>query len=79
MTKKIKLPKLGKTRSVSEIRKAIHEIEDHNTSLLTGELSTIVENAPRALMQLDAEARLSVLYWVLGTKYTSKLKSRHAC
>jgi len=58
----------------SDIRKKIKEIENNNNHILTGSLSTIVENAPRALMQLQVESQLETLYWILDQKYVSKLK-----
>jgi hypothetical protein len=65
-------------RTVKEIEQAIHELENSNKEILTGELSTIIENAPRALMQLSTEAKLQTLYWAIGKVYKTRLRGRRA-
>lgn len=57
-----------------EIKAKIKEIEKSYKHVLTGSLATIVINAPRALMQMQAEVQLQALHWVLETDYKSKLK-----
>jgi len=53
-------------RTEQEIRDMIKQIEESNAHVLRGSLATIVENAPRALMQLAAKSRLEGLYYALG-------------
>ncbi len=65
-------------KTPAEIQARIAEIESSHSHVLTGELSTIVENAPRALMQLSAETQLRMLNWCLGKEFKSKLKKRDA-
>jgi len=60
-------------KNEKEIRARISKIEKDYNHVLTGSLATIQINAPRALMQINAETSLSELYWVLGEKYKSKL------
>jgi hypothetical protein len=60
-------------RTRQEINELIVHIEQVHRDILTGSLATIQINAPRALMQLSVEARLSVLYWVVGREYKSRL------
>lgn len=62
-------------RSEKEIRALIERTKTDYKHILTGECANIQINAPRALMQLDAETRLHALHWVLGETYKSKLKS----
>ncbi len=64
-------------RSKTEIEKKITQIETDYGHVLTGSLATIQINAPRALMQMDAETNLRALHWVLGKQYKSKLKGRN--
>jgi hypothetical protein len=61
-------------KTEKEITELIKEIQEGNKHVLVGDRSTLVENAPRALMQLSAESRLDTLYWVLEKLYKSKLK-----
>lgn len=61
-------------KSEEEIKAEIKEIEKNYSHVLTGSLATVTINAPRALMQLDAETKLSTLHWVLGTTYKTKYK-----
>jgi len=63
-------------RTEQEIMDAIKQITKDNEHVLTGELSNIQINAPRALMQLSAESKLVVLNWVLGKKFKSRLIRR---
>ena len=53
-------------RNEEEIRIAIKEIEESYNHVLEGDFALIQINAPRALMQLEATAKLGVLYWVIG-------------
>jgi hypothetical protein len=57
-------------RTEKEVKAEIRRIKEDNSHVLDGSLSTVVENAPRALMQLSAAARLQVLHWVLEKEYT---------
>jgi hypothetical protein len=57
-------------RTEKEVKAEIRRIKKDNSHVLDGSLSTVVENAPRALMQLSAAARLQVLHWVLEKEYT---------
>lgn len=61
-------------KTEAEIKAKIRDIESRYASVLTGSTATIAVNAPRALIQLDAQTRLQALHWVLGTEYKSKLK-----
>lgn len=61
-------------KSESEIKEKIKSIEKAYEHVLTGELSNIQCNAVRALMQLEAESILKMLYWIVDKKYISKLK-----
>jgi hypothetical protein len=63
-------------KTQAEVEQEIARLEDSCDHLLTGSLATIVENAPRALMQLEVETKLDVLSWVLGHTYKSKLKRK---
>ena len=63
-------------KNEKEIRALIKQIRKDYEHVLTGGLATIIENAPRALMQLDAETKLRTLHWVLGEKFESKLEAR---
>ena len=62
-------------KTEKQIKERIKMIESAYGHVLTGDLSNIQINAPRALIQVDAEARLSVLYWAIGKEFKSKLKS----
>ena len=53
-------------KTEKEIRDKIKELEFDNKHLLEGELATIVENAPRALMQLQTVSQLQGLYFTLN-------------
>lgn len=61
-------------RTKQEIEAKIKEVENIYNHVLIGSLATIQTNTPRALQQLEAEAILLALHWILGTKYKSKLK-----
>lgn len=61
-------------KSKKQVRRKIAEIKQSYAHVLEGSVATIGINAPRALMQIAAESRLSVLHWVLGTEYKSTLK-----
>ncbi len=63
-------------KSEEEIRERIKKVEAGYSHVLTGDVSNIFENAPRALMQIDSETQLVTLHWVLGLRYISKLKKR---
>lgn len=60
-------------RTEGEVKERIDDLEKSYDHILTGELSTVEINAPRALMQLSTEARLQELYWIIGKTYKSKL------
>jgi hypothetical protein len=64
-----------KAKTPKEIQEMIDLTEKDNAHILQGSLATVDINAPRALMQLSAESHLDALYWALGKKYKSKLKS----
>jgi len=53
-------------KTEKEIRAKIKEQENSYRYVLEGSMATIVENAPRALMQLSATSLLSGLYFALG-------------
>jgi len=53
-------------RTEKEIRAHIKVVEKAYKHVLDGSMATIVENAPRALMQLTATSKLDSLYWVIG-------------
>ena len=55
-------------RPEQEIRDKIKKLESDYSHVLKGSFATIVENAPRALMQLEAKARLQALYYTLKEK-----------
>jgi len=61
-------------KTEQEIKATIKKIKQDYNHVLTGSVATVTINAPRALMQLDAETTLNTLHWVLGTEYKSKLK-----
>jgi len=49
-----------------EIREKIFGITEANKHVLDCGPATVLINAPRALMQLNAKAQLDAYYWVLG-------------
>ena len=55
-------------KSEKQIRKMIKKVEESYNHVLTGSFATIVENSPRALMQLSATSTLDGLFFVLGEK-----------
>ena len=55
-------------KSEKDIREKIKQIEKSYNHVLTGGFATIVENSPRALMQLSATSILDGLFFVLGKK-----------
>lgn len=55
-------------KNEKEIREEIKRIEKSSEHVLKGSFATIVENAPRALMQLQATSNLDGLYFSLGEK-----------
>lgn len=59
-------------KTEKEVLKRIKQIKKDRAYLLTGGKSTIVENAPRALMQLETETVLGTLRWVLTDKGKEK-------
>jgi hypothetical protein len=61
-------------RTKEEIQAEIKQVETNFAHVLRGSVATVDINAPRALLQIDAEAKLAALHWVIGTKYKSKLK-----
>ena len=61
-------------KTQKEIEAMIKIIGDADEHTLTGSFATIHINAPRALMQIEAETKLKTLHWVLGSKFKSKLK-----
>jgi len=61
-------------KTEQEVKNMIKEIEGYCAEVLTGSIATVNINAPRALMQISAESRLQILYWILGKKFKSKLK-----
>ncbi len=64
-------------RSETEIEKKIAQIETDYGHVLTGSVATIQINAPKALMQIEAETNLRALNWALGREFKSKLKGRN--
>jgi hypothetical protein len=63
-------------RSEAEICEKIQQIKKDYSHVLTGTIATVFENAPRALMQLEAETQLRTLHWFLDEVFKSKLKPR---
>jgi hypothetical protein len=61
-------------KTKEEIQARIKEVEQSYSHVLTGTTATVFENAPRALMQLEAQTKLTALNWALGKTYKSKLK-----
>ena len=61
-------------KTQDEIEAKIYELERAYRNILTGTLATVAINAPRVLLQVEAESRLKALYWVIGTTFKSKLK-----
>lgn len=53
-------------RSEAEIREKIKDVEKGYRHVLDGTMATVVENAPRALMQLFATSILDGLFFALG-------------
>ncbi len=67
-------------RSEEEIKQEIIEIKLNSHDILySGGLSTVQVNAPRALMQLNAIAKLTALHWVLGIEFHHKWKKPTNC
>ena len=64
-------------KSEAEVEERIATIEKHYAHVLTGGRSAIAINAPRALMQLEAESKLEGLYWVLGRAHTNPNLNDH--
>jgi hypothetical protein len=60
-------------KTEQEVRELIRKLERDYEHVLTGTAATLRINAPRALMQIEAEAQIKTLYWILGEKYESKL------
>ena len=50
------------------IKKQIEEVTQSYKHVLDCKLANIQINAPRALMQLEAIAKLNALYWVIEEK-----------
>jgi len=60
-------------KTVSEIEAEIERIKEEAHHLLfEGSVATVDINAPRAIMQLEAETQLRTLYWVLGKNFKHK-------
>lgn len=51
-----------------EIREQIKKIVDSYKHVLDCYPATVGINAPRALMQIEAQSKLDALYWTLGEK-----------
>ena len=62
-------------KTEDEIKEKIEAIKKDYEHILKGSLATLFENAPRALMQLEAETKLRTLAWILDITYKSKLTS----
>jgi len=60
-------------KTEKEIKTAIKNLEADYKHVLNGSLATIAINAPRALEQIAAESKLTMLYWVIGKEFESKL------
>lgn len=59
---------MGKLRTEKEIREQIKAVTESYKHVLDCKLAGIQINAPRALMQLEASAKLDTLYWTIGEK-----------
>ncbi len=55
-------------KTEQEIKEQIKEVTKSYKHVLDCKLAVIDINAPRALMQLEAIAKLNTLYWVMGKK-----------
>ena len=55
-------------RNEPEIRAEIERVENAYAHVLIGEFSTILVNAPRALLQIEAVSMLAGLYFALGMR-----------
>lgn len=55
-------------KNEKEIREQIEKVIESYKHVLDCGPATVDINAPRALMQLTAVARLDALYWVIGEK-----------
>lgn len=63
--------------SQKEVRELIKKTESDYAHVLDGELSNVIVNAPRALMQLTVTTRLETLHEILEEKYTYPWKKQH--
>lgn len=61
-------------RSKEEIKHRIREVKAQYNHVLRGSLATVQVNAPRALLQVQAEAKLATLHWVLLKDWNWKPK-----
>lgn len=61
-------------RSKEEIKHRIREVKSQYNHVLRGSLATVQINAPRALLQVQAEAKLATLNWVLLKEWHWKPK-----
>lgn len=61
-------------KTEQEIRELIAKITTDNMHVLDCYPATVDINAPRALMQLSAVAKLDELYWVLGEEKRPRFK-----
>lgn len=57
-----------------EIKACIRQTKKDYAHVLHGSQATLLINAPRAVLQLEAETKLRMLHWVLGIEYKSQLK-----
>ena len=55
-------------KSEDKIVSQIWKVEQMYQRALNSPCATVLENAPLALMQLEAKNKLDALYWVLGKK-----------
>ena len=59
--------------SEKEVKAKIKEInEDYHHVLHVGGCADVWTNAPRALMQCEAEAKLKILHWCLRKNFVHK-------
>ena len=55
-------------KTEKEIKEQIKKVTEGYQHVLDCKMATMDSNAPRALMQISAVAKLDTLYWVLGKK-----------
>jgi hypothetical protein len=57
-----------KLTDAGQILDKIHEIENAYAHVLEAKGATVFENAPVAILQVEATSKLDALYWVIGER-----------